>query len=217
IMSKQTASSDTNAPLPRLWGTYLDIDQAMTILANASRANVGMGDHVTVSLSVGGGILTGADCPMADDVFYWTVEMLHSLNIPVVAATGNEGSNSAILWPACTPKVIKVAGTILKNGNDSFWRGSNIVNPATSNSPFFLAPACVVSSGLNSGPTGGHSDPYCGTSASTPHVAGLYALIKQAAPGITVDQATAWILDYASNPVQTGYGYAVQSIKLPPL
>ncbi|MEQ1636051.1 MAG: S8 family serine peptidase, partial [Methylococcales bacterium] len=32
IMSKQTASSDTNAPLPRLWGTYLDIDQAMTIL-----------------------------------------------------------------------------------------------------------------------------------------------------------------------------------------
>ena len=223
IMSKQTAG-DPAIQYPRLWGTYLDIDKAMTTLAAVTTANNAM----TVSLSVGDRIVSGGHCPDEDNIFKLAVASLYSKNIPVVAATGNKNSKSGILWPACTPKVIKVAGTMLNNGNEALWNhlnsgssniGSNIVNPSTSSGTFLLAPACVISSTLTGlgGSGGGHGAGHCGTSASTPHVAGLYALIKQAVPGVTVGEATAWILTEASNPVSTGYGYSVQSIKLPPL
>ena len=211
IMSRQTAGA-SNIQYPRLWGTYLDIDKAMTTLMNVTTSSNAM----TVSLSVGSGEIAGGNCPGEDNIFEAAVASLHSKNIPVVAATGNAGFNSKILWPACTPKVIKAAGTELNSSAESFWTGSNIVNPSTVNAPFLLAPACVVSSTLTSlGGSGGGTT--CGTSAATPHVAGLYALIKQVVPAITVAQATAWILTSASNPVQTGYGYSVPSIKLSPL
>ncbi len=206
IMSKQV----TGPGSPRLWGTRLDLDRAMTGLANVTRAGT---QPMTVSLSVGLKSVLGAECPGEDSLFESAVANLYSKNIPVVAATGNSGSRTSILWPACTPKVIKVAGTRFgSDGQEYFWEHSNIVNPAAHpNATFLLAPACVVSSTLN-----GSHGANCGTSMSAPHVAGLYAIIKQVVPTITVDQATAWILTHASHPVSTLNGYSVQSIQLRP-
>jgi subtilisin family serine protease len=212
IMSKQIAG-DPSLTFPRLWGTYLDIDQAITTVANETELN----SAITVSLSVGDREIQGADCPFEDDIFNWAASILYSNNIPIVAATGNLGLRTKILWPACTPHVIKVAGTVLSNNTESFWAGSNIVNPSQANGPILLAPACVISSGIGGGASGGQGGIYCGTSAATPHVAGLYALIKQADPTITVDAATAWILTQGSVPVSTGQGYTVPSIRIPQL
>lgn len=212
IMSKQIAG-DPSLTFPRLWGTYLDINQAMTTVANETELN----SAITVSLSVGDREIQGGDCPYEDDIFNWAASILYSKNIPIVAATGNLGLSSKILWPACTPHVIKVAGTVLNNNTQSFWTGSNIVNPSLANGPILLAPACVISSGMGGVTSGGQGGIYCGTSAATPHVAGLYALIKQVDPTITVDAATAWILTQGSSLVSTGYGYSVPSIKMPQL
>lgn len=212
IMSKQIAG-DPSLTFPRLWGTYLDIDQAVTTVANETELN----SAITVSLSVGDREIQGGDCPHEDAIFNWAASILYSNNIPIVAATGNLGLNTKILWPACTPHVIKVGGVILNNNTQSFWTGSNMVDPSLANGPILLAPACVISSGIGGGTSGGQGGIYCGTSAATPHVAGLYALIKQADPMITVDAATAWILTQGSTLVPTGHGYSVPSIRIPQL
>ncbi len=144
-------------------------------------------------------------------MFNTALGVLTSLKIPVVVATGNSGSTTGMLWPACTPGVIKVGGTKLDaNSQVIFWPNSNMVPPSASlDNPTILAPACVTSSTIGTGTISG-----CGTSVSTPHVAGVYALIKQVVPSISVADATYWLLTAGSENIDV-HSYQVRSVKLP--
>jgi hypothetical protein len=193
IMSKQTS------PVTRLWGTFADINHAMQHVNDVS----GYNSNRTVSLSIGDGLSNGISCPGMDNVFQTAVNNLNSKKIPVVAATGNSGMTTGVLWPACTPGVIKVGGTQLVANNEVFWSGSNMATPY--GHPVLLAPACVYSSGLTAA-NGGLAGNACGTSASTPHVAGFYALIKQVAPYFSVASQTSWIMLNAAVDTSTNNG-----------
>jgi hypothetical protein len=219
IMSKQLAGPNG---LPRLWGVRTDIDKAMQTLAN-----VGNGNAMTVSLSVGD-VASAAPCETADPIFNAAVVTLNSRNIPVVAATGNDYYRNQMLWPACSPLVIKVAATIGDVDNESLWMPSNIVNPNTLplNAPLFLAPGCTVSSTIGqevipaTNPKTYLADSLrsynCGTSIATPHVAGLYAAVKAASANATVQQVTEWIRDPSrAVTFPTGLGYNLPRIHVP--
>ncbi len=228
IMSLQTSGAGNSGLYPRLWGTNFDLNLAMQTIESISSAN----SPTTISLSVGNWVSSSANCQGIDPTFEDAVVNLNSKNIPVVAATGNKNKSTGVLWPACTPGVIKVGGTIIDdNEEEVFWGnghktiipttqevfGSNMSDPSSVSDPIILAPACVFSSAMGGGTSGGQVHGYCGTSASTPHVAGIYALIKQVVPQFLVADATAWLMMSGSEPIDTGYGYNVNKVKIPNL
>lgn len=216
VMSKKTSSSGD-----RLWGYRSDVLAATALVASYAQS---IGDSLTLNMSIGdrvGEETIAAPCPGEDELFDSYVAMLVSNNVPVIASTGNEARRGTMYWPACAPNVIKVAavdrvGTPTDTNNaskDELWFFSNVVNPnlLPPDAPLFLAPCCAV--------VAIHNAPYStqaqGTSVSAPHVSGLYAAIKAAVPGITVAQATEWIMANATKNIDTGLGYSLPSIFVP--
>lgn len=158
------------------------------------------------------------------------VSLLNSLRVPVVAATGNNGRSDAISWPACAPKVIKVAASLAdQNGVPGYTNtihpahvGSGL-DPATGVDLIVFAPGGFYSTdspptGIVSANLGGSVGAASGTSMATPHVAGLYAAIKQAVPGVSVANASSWIwAQAAATPLYTSAGYSIGRITIPVL
>jgi hypothetical protein len=164
------------------------------------------GDFVA-NFSLGMGRYTGG---CTEPSFTLAVSNLHSRGIPVVAATGNEGQTNAIAFPACTPKVIKVGGTVNSGTGNVVSTTSNMANPALYDGPFLLAPGFNVRSAYGPNTTAVLG----GTSQASPHVAGYYAVVKAAIPGISVPDATAWIVGTGSVPV-TYNTFAYRRIQAP--
>ncbi len=171
-----------------------------------------------VNMSFGGGNFP-SDCSSYQEtsnspLITNAVQMLTNMGVPVVAATGNEGLNGAITWPACVANVIKV-GSVINNSTGSLRAThSNLANPSSFPlEQFWLAPG-----GGQAGPNGvdtriRSSSPSAssiydtsadfGTSYATPHVSGFYAALKAIAPTAPVSFISNWIKDNASVPVNT--------------
>ena len=172
----------------------------------------GLNNPYTVNLSLGEGLFT-RDCPSQDTGVTNAVQNLTSRGVPVVVATGNDGFINAISWPACVPQTIKVSSVV----NDATGRirssFANIARPANFTGPILLAPGggsgtYVYSAGITS-PTA--TLRLQGTSQAAPHVAGVYAAIKAAVPGISVADATAWIVSSGSINVPVNLPGSIQN------
>ncbi|MFZ2404108.1 MAG: S8 family serine peptidase [Methylobacter sp.] len=185
-----------------------DIIAGMQALAT----NVTSGE-VTANLSLGDpNMMYSSTCSGVFQAFEDAVTQLNSLRIPVVAASGNYAQRGYITWPSCVPRVIKVAATY--DTRDQISGESDVINPTMVDAPMLFAPGCPITSS-NIG--GGTVSPACGTSAAAPHVAGLYAAIKAAAPGISVADASAWILANGVAVPVFWYGYSIKRINVPNL
>jgi subtilisin family serine protease len=207
IVAAQVFSFDpTNATKAAVYRN--DVLAAMQTLYSQSS-----GDSYTVNASIyWRGRVYGTDCAGIDQTFEDYVALLYSRNIPFVTITGNDGLTSGVSWPGCTPNTIKVAATINSGTGNSVADLSNLANPWNYSGALVLAPGAGVISASMAGTTTTYG--MSGTSQAAPHVAGFYAAIKAASPGISIADATAWILSAGSVPVNYS-GYEIRRMKAP--
>ena len=138
-------------------------------------------DIAAVNLSLGG---TPGACQ--DAVWEDVIGRLNDAGIAVVAASGNQGWESSLTFPACLPGVISVGASTSSGDVASF---SN-----TSSELDVLAPGSPVTSTVITDYDASGFAAQEGTSFSAPHVAAAFALVGSSLPsGWSVDRARSLI------------------------
>ncbi|MEE8294566.1 MAG: S8 family serine peptidase [Sphingomonadales bacterium] len=129
-------------------------------------------DIAAVNMSLGGGRESSA-CDT--DPRKPLIDQLRALGIATVIASGNDGFSDSVGVPGCISSAVTVGSTTKSDIVSSFSNSANMVD--------LLAPG----SSINSSVPGGGFDLFDGTSMSTPHVAGAFAVLQSGAPAATVD------------------------------
>jgi subtilisin len=136
------------------------------VYALASQYNV-----ASVNMSLGGDLFAA---PCDSEPYKPIIDNLRSVGIATVAASGNGFTGSAIASPACISSAVSVGSTT--KSDDVSWF-SNIASFLS-----LLAPG----DGITSSVPGGTYATMSGTSMATPHVAGAWAVARQAVPNASV-------------------------------
>jgi subtilisin family serine protease len=145
------------------------------ILAALERVYVVRDTHpfAAVNLSLGEGLFNS---PCDGEVYKPFIDNLRAAGIATIAAAGNDGAPRQISAPACVSTAVSVGAT---TKDDQVADYSNVA-------PFLslFAPGSNIVSSY----PGGVFAESSGTSMAAPHVAGAWAILKQAVPGASVDE-----------------------------
>ncbi|TMB69805.1 MAG: hypothetical protein E6J54_14905 [Deltaproteobacteria bacterium] len=136
-------------------------------------------NFTAANLSLGGQMFT-SNCD--NDPLKPIIDSLRAAKIATVVASGNNGFTNALSSPACISTAVSVGSTGDGSGDTPLDNVSSFSNHATFLS--LLAPGDLITSSV----PGGGFDSFEGTSMATPHVAGAFAILKQASPTATVSQ-----------------------------
>lgn len=126
---------------------------------------------VAANMSLGGQTFAAA-CD--DQPYKPAIDSLRSINVATVIASGNDAAGSEIASPACISSAVSVGSTDKSNQVSYF---SNVASFLS-----LFAPGDAINSSV---PGGGFAQ-LSGTSMAAPHVAGTWAIIRQAAPNASV-------------------------------
>lgn len=173
-------------------GTGTDIADGQLWLGGASvpgvPANPSPSTVINASL-----VIPGSTCP---SYFKNAVDTNHRKGIPTVVAAGNSGISAWNFAPANCWGAIVVGATDYNGNRASFSNYGTALD--------MYAPGVGIWSTMNTGvssygsPSYGYKD---GTSMATPQVAGTIALMKEAFPSMTVEQARSYLQKSATRSV----------------
>ena len=145
-------------------GTFWEDDLIKAVdwcVNNASAFNISV-----ISMSLGGGLY---DSYCNADLLASSVNNAIANNISVVVATGNDYNSAYIASPACIQNSTAIGSTTKSDSISSFSNRNNLTD--------LFAPGSDINSTIISGGYSGNT--WSGTSMATPHVAGVFALIRQ--------------------------------------
>ena len=187
IFSIQIASNVSGQP--RFWTSdYLAALEH--VFAQRDRLSI-----AAVNMSLGGGSFT-SNCDSDYPPVTAAIRNLRSAGIATVVASGNDGFTNSLSYPACISDAVSVGAV-----SDVSWGTCSDGQPSArdkvacySNSAAFLSLLAPGSRILSSGPGNSYFQSH-GTSMAAPHVAGAWAVLKQKAPGATVDGVLAALQD----------------------
>lgn len=166
-----------------------------------------------VNLSLGGGhYRTEEQCNSVNPAMFAVFDILAEANIPVIAAAGNSGLVDGLVAPACLSNAISVGATTKFDAISSFSSSAKFLD--------LLAPGEDIVTSV----PGGAFRAGTGTSFSTPHVAGAWAILRSKSPDASIEelkgafQETGVYLMDARNDVETAriqVDQALQAATLP--
>jgi subtilisin family serine protease len=155
-------------------------DQVLALLRTATLAGPGNANRIAaVNMSLGGGqFFDQATCNAANvsNGRRAAIQNLLSLGIAVVASSGNNGFPTSMGAPACISEAVSVGSVTDALAVSSF-----------SNNASFLS-LYGPGSSITSSVLGNAFGTFNGTSMAAPHVAGAWAIVKQAVPAAGVAQ-----------------------------
>ena len=131
---------------------------------------------VSVNLSLGTSRMWTSTCDLISPKLTTIIHTLINNKVAVVAAAGNSYSYG-MANPACISRVTSVAASY--SDKDDITEFSNISNNTTFAAPGYKINSSVLNNGYKE---------VSGTSMSTPHVAGAFALYNSFKPNLTVEQ-----------------------------
>ncbi|MCC7034133.1 MAG: S8 family serine peptidase [Acidobacteria bacterium] len=169
-----TDPGDTPCILSYTSDQVLALERVLT-LAGASNVN----RVASANMSLGGPAIFTSACDTSSEGIATkaAIDNLLSVGIATAIATGNNYSVSAISAPACISSAVAVGSTTKLDAMSNFGnRRPGLVD--------LLAPG----SSINSSVPGNLFSVFSGTSMATPHVAGAWAILKQAVPAAGVAQ-----------------------------
>jgi hypothetical protein len=141
----------------------LDLSDSIDIAA----VNISIGSQQTYSQ---------ASCDSINEARKEAIDNLRAAGIATIVAAGNSSNRNALSQPGCISTVISVGNT---EDDDDISSSSNVA-------PFLdlLAPGTLIDSAY----PGGSEASNTGTSMAAPHVAGAWAVLRQAFPAATIDE-----------------------------
>jgi len=176
VSSEITSATDCSpspAPCPRSYES--DLIGALEEVYDTLRFSWPI---AAVNLSLGGEAWTSqAACDADNAVYKAAIDNLRSVGIATVAAAGNDGFPDAISEPACISSAVSVGATHDADGPTSW----------TNRAPFLSLWAPGAGIRAPNYQTTGYRNA-SGTSMSAPHVAGAWAILRDAAPDAGVGE-----------------------------
>ncbi len=157
------------------------------------------------NLSLGAGAFT-VPCDGVWPAMDTAIANLRAAGIATVVASGNEGFIDAIAFPACISTAISVGATTDGSGGLAADQVAWFSNSAAFLS--LLAPGYLINSSV---PGEGFAN-FPGTSMAAPHVAGAWAVMKQADPDASVDDVLEGLQNTGKPITDPGNGVATPRI-----
>ncbi|MBF0488096.1 MAG: S8 family serine peptidase [Nitrospirae bacterium] len=127
----------------------------------------------SANLSLGGGYYN-ANCDSVNVSLKAAIDNLRSASIATVISSGNESYTDGMGSPGCISTAVSVGATDSSDLVASYSNSASFLN--------LLAPGSAI---ISSVPNGGYAS-WNGTSMAAPHVAGAWAVLRQAKPTATV-------------------------------